>query len=479
MISFCILLYGCQTALHESTKTEASRSIQSFKEPYLEGSFNSGSSDFKEDFFFAEEYLPEKYFNFFTTDKMLSEISDPFEEELIETQFDIPIVRNNQVERYIKYFQDKGRKHFTRWLERSTTYLPYIIQEFEKEHMPKDLAYLAMIESGFNVKAYSRRHASGMWQFIKSTAKRYGLRVDWWVDERRDLEKSTQAAISYLKELQEEFGSWYLAAAAYNAGEGRIRRAIRKNGSNEFWKINKRRHLKWETINYVPKLIAAVIIAKNPEEYGFHSINWQEPINYETVMVSGATDLNIIANCCGTTLREIKRLNPALKRGCTPPFSSNYEVHIPEGTKMAFQKNIAAIHPSKRITFRRHVVKIGDTISEIALKYGTPQKAILAINGIRNPHRIVAGKNLVIPVPVNSRNAVKHQSKKKEIAAAMSLEPGTIEIVYRVVYGDTLWDIARAYNLDIAEIKRWNNLKSNIIHPGRELKLCLKEDDLS
>jgi membrane-bound lytic murein transglycosylase D len=465
--------------MQTASMLEVSTPTQSVEEPPLQESLDAKASDFIEDFFLDEDYLPEKHANFFIEQAILMELDQSLEKESIKEEFDLPIVRNKHVERYLKFFQHKGRKPFTLWLERSTAYLPDIKKALQEGNMPQDLAYLAMIESGFNVRAYSRRHASGMWQFIRSTGRRYGLRIDWWVDERRDIEKSTQAAIRYLKELYEEFGSWYLAAAAYNAGEGRIRKAIRRNGSNEFWEINKRKHLKWETINYVPKLIAATIIASNPEEYGFTSLKYRKPVEYDTVTVSDAIDLTIIAKCCGTNLKEIKNLNPALKRGCTPPLYSDYQLHIPKGSKEMFVKNLAEIPPAKRVTFRRHFIKDGETISEIAQKYRTPQRAILSFNRIRNPHRIRAGKNILIPIPANTSYAVKAKAQKTKMVSRLPAETGIVEIVYRVTYGDTLWDIARAYNLNIAEIKRWNNLKSNLIYPGKKLKLCIKEDEMS
>jgi membrane-bound lytic murein transglycosylase D len=227
-----------------------------------------------------------------------------------EVTFDIPIVINGQVERFIEYFQTTHRKPFALWLQRSGRYIPMMKEVLKQHGLPEDLVYLALIESGFNPKAYSRRRASGPWQFITRTGKKYGLEVDWWIDERRDPEKSTIAAARHLKDLYDQFSCWYLAAAGYNAGAAKISRAIQRYQTEDFWELTKHKYLKRETRHYVPKMIAAALIAKEPEKYGFTDIVYDEPIRYEKVTVPDATDLKVIARLCEVDYETIKALNP-------------------------------------------------------------------------------------------------------------------------------------------------------------------------
>jgi hypothetical protein len=247
--------------------------------------------------------------------------------------YDVPVVVNDSVESFIRYFQTRGRRSFEKWLERSAAYLPLVKRILRQVGMPEDLAYLALIESGFNPLAKSRKKAVGIWQFMHWTGKNYGLRVDWWIDERRDPEKATMAAASYLKNLHERFDSWYLAAAGYNGGEGRIIRALKKYGTEDFWELaSRRRALKKETKNYIPKYLAAMIIAKNPEKYGFYKLDYLGPLAYDRVKVAEATDLKVLAKAAGTTVKELKRLNPELNGWFTPPDYPDYELKIPPGS---------------------------------------------------------------------------------------------------------------------------------------------------
>ena len=213
-------------------------------------------------------------------------------------EFDIPIVINAKVEQFIQYFQTTARKAFSNWLARSEKYIPFMRNHLKENGLPEDLVYMALIESGFNPYAYSRSKASGPWQFIYLTGKRYGLRSNWWIDERRDPEKSTIAAAKYLKDLYDMFECWYLAAAGYNAGEGKIATAMKRYRTEDFWELTKYRYLKQETKNYVPQMIAAALIAKDPERYGFVGIEYQEPLRYDKVRVPEVTDLRLIARAC-------------------------------------------------------------------------------------------------------------------------------------------------------------------------------------
>jgi membrane-bound lytic murein transglycosylase D len=400
-----------------------------------------------------------------------------------EITFDIPIVINDKVENFINYFQYVHRKAFASWLQRSGRYIPMMKVVLKEHGLPEDLVYMALIESGFNPKAYSRRRASGPWQFISRTGQRYGLDNNWWIDERRDPDKSTLAAAMHLKDLYDQFSSWYLAAAGYNAGAGKISRAIKRYQTEDFWELTKYKYLKKETRHYVPKMIAAALIAKEPEKYGFDDIVYDEPIRCEKVTVPDATDLMVIARCSETDYDTIKSLNPELKTWCTPPDYPNYEVKIPAGKKEMFLQNFAKIAPEERITYRQHQVRPGETLSQVARRYGIKPEPLMDLNDVKASQQLRAGSYLMIPIPADRAVALKDQEperkvRKKKIASARP-QPQTMvqtkgpvtEIRYVVKEGDTLWDIALMYDLSIADIKRWNNLRGNTIRPHDELLL--------
>jgi membrane-bound lytic murein transglycosylase D len=235
--------------------------------------------------------------------------------------YDIPITINAQVERWIDYFQTRIPKRFQIWLSRSGRYDKMMRGILKEYGLPEDLFYLAMIESGFSCNAYSRAHASGPWQFIRGTGRRYGLKIDYWVDERRDPVKATHAAAQYLRDLYKEFGSWYLAAAGYNAGEAKIRRALKRYKADDFWDIShrRRRYLKRETKNYVPKMIAAALIAKEPGKYGFKQITYEESMSFDTVKVHGGTSLGVAAKLAGIKTQHLAALNRNCAAGALRP----------------------------------------------------------------------------------------------------------------------------------------------------------------
>jgi membrane-bound lytic murein transglycosylase D len=315
-----------------------------------------------------------------------------------EPEFDIPIVINGRVEQYIQYFQTTLRGKFITWLSRSEKYIPFMKNLLKEHGLPEDLVYMSLIESGFNPYAYSRAKAVGLWQFISMTGKRYGLRVNWWVDERRDPEKSTIAAAKYLKDLYDLFACWYLAAAGYNAGEYKIIRAIKRYRTEDFWKLTNQRYLKRETKDYVPQMIAAALIAKDPEKYGFIDIEYQEPLRYEKVKVPELTDLCLIAKACGTSLEEIKDLNPELRRGVTPPNENEYEIKIPFGKEDLFLKNFEALQPLEKFQFKTHLVKKGEALKGIAKQYRVDLEPLLEINHLNKTSSISKGMTLLIPI---------------------------------------------------------------------------------
>jgi hypothetical protein len=257
-----------------------------------------------------------------------------------QVKFDVPIQMNKQVRAYLVYFSTERKAVITRYLARSTRYLPMIKRVFQEAGLPEDLAYLAMIESGFNNKAYSPAAASGMWQFIKGTGLRYGLTIDSYVDERRDPEKSTRAAANYLLDLYKQFGSWYLAAASYNCGEGRVQRELNQSNHKNFWELSANQCLPNETKNYVPQMIAATIIAKNPEKFGFKHVPYLPPVKYDQVAVTETTSLTAASVAVNVPAEEVQALNPELLRGITPPDTPSYTLNLPPHSKDLFTKNI-------------------------------------------------------------------------------------------------------------------------------------------
>lgn len=246
--------------------------------------------------------------------------------------FDIPVTYNDKVQYWIKYFQGPGRKWFHTWLERSHAYLPLMQSTLASQNLPQDLAYVAMIESGFSSSAVSTASAVGYWQFIKSTAKRYGLMINWWIDERRDHQKSTTAAAQYLGDLYKMFGSWYLTAASYNMGEGRMKRLIRKYGTKNFWVLSQKKDFPRETKDYIPKLLAAVLISKAPKLYGFTDLNPKNPYRFDYFHVPGGTDLMNLAKYLDINHKDLYTLNPELVKGFIPSFVKSHRIRIPKGS---------------------------------------------------------------------------------------------------------------------------------------------------
>lgn len=245
--------------------------------------------------------------------------------------FDIPITYNLPVKRWIQYFQGPGKRGYKKWLERSHRYLPHMQNVLGRRKMPKDLAYIVMIESGFSAHAVSSASAVGYWQFIQSTANRYGLRTNWWLDERRDFNKSTHAAASYLADLYKMFNSWYLTASAYNMGENRLQRLIKKHKTKNFWVLSKKRDFPKETRDYIPKIIAALLIAKAPKLYGFKGISPKAPYTYEYFYAPGGTDIYLLADRLKVHRKIFKKLNPELVKGFVPGFVKNHKIRIPRG----------------------------------------------------------------------------------------------------------------------------------------------------
>jgi len=245
--------------------------------------------------------------------------------------FDLPVTYNDKVKKWVAYYQVNGKKWFKSWLERSYRYMPLIQDELKKAQLPLDLAYMVMIESGFSAVATSSADAVGPWQFIEPTGQRYGLKKNWWLDERRDLKKSTWAAIRYIKDLHEEFGSWYLVAASYNMGENGLRRQIKKHQTKDYWELIQLKALPEETQEYVPKILAAMLIAKAPNLYGFRDLERRSPLQYDVVSVPGGLDLQNLADHLGVTRQSLKDLNAELLLGYIPKQISRHYIRVPQG----------------------------------------------------------------------------------------------------------------------------------------------------
>jgi membrane-bound lytic murein transglycosylase D len=390
-------------------------------------------------------------------------------EEELRAKYDIPVELNDAVVAYIRFFQTDARAPFGHWLGRSTRYLPMMRGVLEKQGLPLDLVYLSMIESGFNSYAYSFAKASGLWQFVVGTSSRYGLKTDFWIDERRDPVKSTEAAARYLKDLRERFhGDWYLAWAGYNAGEGKIDKAIRKEKTTDFWMMmGKGRTLRAETKHYVPKLIAAALIAKHPERFGFQ-VTYEQAPEIEQVRVPDSTDLHVIAKAAGVPLETVRDLNPELRRFCTPP--GGWNVKLPKGTGETFAANYEKLGPADRLSFVEHKVEKGEPIAKIARAYGVSESAIMRTNGLKSVRQIKVGKILVIPMGGASHGLLagaqledKRVPRPQGRAAPLLAVPAKAIVVgvneYVVKPGDSLWTIAAKFATTVDKLKRLNGLQ--------------------
>ncbi len=382
---------------------------------------------------------------------------------------DIPLALNSKVEYFLYYFQTSGKPSFSKWLSRSARYIPMMKEILKREGMPEDLVYVAMIESGFQMHARSWANAVGPWQFISDTGRRYSLRIDQWIDERKDPVKATTAAALYLKELYGLFkGDWYLATAGYNAGENKILRAISMYNTSDFWELSRGSYLKRETKEYVPKLLAAAIIAKDPARYGFTDIAYLTPIEYDTVTIPSRTNLDLAAKLSGTTYESIKELNPDLRHWCTPPNYPGFQLKIPKGSKQQFETEYAKVPEDKRFTERvlysRYQARKKDSLKSIARRFGTSPAVLAELNGINAKSRI-AGKSLVIPVKQTVDFGHEGQTSGSATAAK-----GSFAKYYTVKSGDTLSSISKRFNVSTKMLSAWNKIKTTVaLKPGRRI----------
>lgn len=393
------------------------------------------------------------------------------------SRYDFPITMNSKVEGWIDYFTGRGREHMERYLSRSSRYLPLMKQTFKAEGLPEDLVYLALIESGFNLRAKSRARAVGPWQFMKATGKRYGLRVDAWVDERRDPIRSTVAAANYLKDLYLMFESWYLAASAYNAGEYKILRAIDETKTNNYWRICQTKMLRRETKDYVPKLIAAAIIGKNAKKYGFDDVEYEDPLTFDMVTVNYPVKLKELAKTVNASEDDILDLNPSFVKGMVPP-TGTYTLRIPSGMRLLAERTLSNQSGKAEASDLplQYTVKNGETIQSIAGKHGMRAKELANANNLSPKEKLVGGSILLIPYKGKSFKSAPVATAKRSVSAVAPPEPAnpTAEegfLIHTVKSGESLWSISEDYNVTVQNIFRWNNLKKSAIHPGRKLKI--------
>jgi peptidoglycan lytic transglycosylase D len=411
--------------------------------------------------------------------------------DLAETEHDIPIPQNEKVLAYIELFQGRLRGFIQEGLDRGGQYLPMIQNVFRAEGLPLDLAYVPLIESAFKTNALSVKSARGVWQFVHATALENGLRHDWYIDERSDPEKATKAAAKYLKTLSRIFdGDWHLALASYNGGPGRVQRAMKRTGRDDFWELSSnKRWLPRETREYVPMILAAMVIARNPAQYGF-SFTPSSPMPRETVNVSGPLDLRRVAEWTGTPVDTIEQLNPELRRWTTPVRGATYTLKVPEGTADTLEKRLNETPESERVALNWHTVKSGETLLTIARKLRVSRGDLAEANYLSVKSRVRPGQKLIIPrepatlmasqpdrpaPPLESRPTVERASLVS--TPDTSAEPEVVRRVYRVKRGDTLASIAQRFDTNVSSIKTWNRLHSNRISAGQRLTVYIRREN--
>lgn len=400
---------------------------------------------------FIDRFAEIDNFEKLKTEDVVTDVTDE------PAEYDVPVVINEKVENCIIYFQTVSRDFLQEAMRRSGRYLPLMEQILAEEKVPHDLVYLPLIESGFKTNAYSWAHASGPWQFISSTGRLYGLHRNWWYDDRRDFEKATRAAARHLRDLYNQFDDWYLSLAAYNAGAGRVGRAIKSLKTKDYWKLDKK--LKRETRDYVPLYLAAMIIAKNPEKYGFTDEK-DAPLEYVEVTIDKCLDLRDVAKELGSTYDYLKVLNPSLLRKFTPPNKNRWTLRIPANGEQQFWASYEKMQSPQNSTWVRHRVVRGETLSSIAKDYRTSIHALKDANNLRSS-RIIAGRTILVPVPGDGGDG---GSSSRSYAADGNQ--------YKVRRGDTLWDIAKGFGTSVATLRSLNGLSSRSkIYPGQVLRI--------
>lgn len=400
--------------------------------------------------------------------------------DLQSTSHDIPIPTNDRVLRYVELFQGRLREFLTEGLSRGVQYLPMIQATFRAEGLPLDLAYIPLIESAFKPSALSRAKARGVWQFMRGTALENGLRADWYLDERADPAKSTQAAAKYLKTLHGMFEDWHLAMASYNGGPGRVKRALTRSRKNDFWQLSATtKFLPRETRDYVPMILAAVIIAKNPAQYGF-DITPMPATVFETVSVPHALDLRRVAEWAGVPMDDIQTLNPEFRRWTTPVKKGEYTIKVPQGTADRVRGGLVAAAPGQLNAMQLHTVKRGETLATIARKLQVSRADLAEANYLKATSRVRVGSKLFIPRMPSAAllaraSAGELESTAETIVADVLNETTPLAATvaqrrtYQVRRGDTLAAIARKTGTTIAQLKNWNKLRTTRLSIGTRL----------
>jgi membrane-bound lytic murein transglycosylase D len=374
------------------------------------------------------------------------------EEAAKNLSHDLPLTVNDQVLSFLNFFQTpRGRAIVETGLRRAGRYRDMISRVLQEEGLPQDLIYLAQAESAFQPLALSRAGARGIWQFVAWRGNQYGLRHTWWVDERQDPEKATRAAARHLRDLYAIYGDWYLAMAAYNCGPGNVQKGIERTGYADFWELYKRNVLPRETKNYVPIIVALTLIAKDAAHYGIQA-DPEPPVAVDVVKPGRAIDLRLVAETIDVDVETLRSLNPSLLRMATPDDPS-FELHLPAGTAQRFSAEIADIPADKWVSWRRHRVEAGETLTSIGKKYHVTPAAIAAANNLEHGAALGAGEKLIIP-------ATQSQTELKRRLVS-----------YRVRRGDTLLGIADRYSVSSDDVRKWNRLKSNHVSRGMVLRI--------
>ena len=382
------------------------------------------------------------------------------EVEVQATRSDLPLMLTDPVAGYINYFSTRGRSTLEHALIRGGRYQDMIQKILRQEGVPQELIYLAQAESGFHPLAVSRVGARGMWQFMGSRARGYGLQRSWWVDERQDPEKATHAAARHLKDLYNQFGDWYLAMAAYNSGPGTVQQAVRRTGYADFWELYRRNVLPKETRNYVPIIVAVTIMAKNPAQYGLDQLETEKPIAYDTVKIDYPVDLRLVAECVDAPAATLQELNPSLLRWTTPK-NQEFELRLPAGTKASYLSAIQAIPQDMRVWWRYHKIAPGDTLTSIAREYHSTPHAIAQANDLEIQADLEPESRLVIPIAPGKHPPSEQATYARRITR------------YKVHKGDTVQSVADNFGVPPVMVRRWNHLKGESVQGRRVLYVHL------
>jgi membrane-bound lytic murein transglycosylase D len=414
---------------------------------------------------------------------------------------DIDIPLNPRVLSYVELFSGRLKGYLEEGMGRGARFLPMIQDVFRAEGLPLDLAYVPLIESAFKPNALSRAKAKGIWQFMRGTALENGLQHDWYIDERSDPEKATRAAAKYLKTLYGMFGDWHLALASYNGGPGRVQRAMKRSGRDDFWKLSaNKKYLPRETRDYVPLILAAVIVARNPTQYGMNIEPLPAPA-YETVTLPSAVDLRRVAEWAGTPVQTIQDLNPELRRWTTPVRATDYELKVPEGTAALVTARMSEADADELAPLNRYTVKKGETLLSIAKKLKVSRADLAEANYLSSKSTIKAGQQLLIPRPPTLLLAAQPDTANvaasavpaavpspaptvdavvasSESAPSRKTDAGPVKVVHRVKRGETLYSIAKRYDVTVNWLKESNRLRSNSIQVGQRLTI-VRDPDLA